>query len=163
MGYFWQNQSFQSCLYMFRCLLLIAGQLTVVRHEGRVRQQRLHGHDHRLRQARVPLSQVSAGSKVMSWWYDSELVSFLWKPSSNVYAGLFPDLKCSRQCSATSSWRSRTVELMWRRLMERQWSCSSLTSTLARFVQTFEICHKIDFSGHWLQECLCGGALQGSR
>ena len=35
-----------------------------MRHEGRLRQQRLHGHDHRLRQARVPLPQVSAGSKV---------------------------------------------------------------------------------------------------
>ena len=35
-----------------------------MRHEGCLRQQRLHRHDHRLRQARVPLPQVSAGSKV---------------------------------------------------------------------------------------------------
>ena len=49
------------------------------------------------------------------------------------YPALFPDPRCLLQCSATSSWRSRTAELTWRRSTERPWSFSFLISTLARF------------------------------
>ena len=44
-------------------LMTFSGELTVVRYEGRVRKQRLHGHDHRLRQEGVSLPQVSAGGQ----------------------------------------------------------------------------------------------------
>ena len=44
-----------------------------------------------------------------------------------------------------------------------QLSFSFLISALDRFVNAFENCHQIDFLGHRLQECLCGGAFQGSR
>ena len=53
------------------------------------------------------------------------------------YPALFPGPRCSPQCSATSSWRSRTAELTWRRSTERPWSFSSPTYTPARFVQAF--------------------------
>ena len=59
-------------------LMTFSGELTVVWYEGRVRKQRLHGHDHRLRQEGVSLPQVSAGSQVLylrwTWrWQEMDL------------------------------------------------------------------------------------------
>ena len=157
----------------------IAGQLVVLWHEGRFCQQRLHGHDHRLRQAGVPLPQVSVGGKVLE-----TMISHIWFFNPLTFFGINSHQLCGKifilgssqiwgVCGDAASRVPGEAEQPGGREGDRRGDHGA--SPFLHLHRTGRVLviknHEVDhlttwsnwFLGHRLQECLCSGALQGGR